>query len=134
MHMTKQRQAETRATAHGTYDDHGLVVATDIGTPVDPDNFTARFHMLREAAGLRRIRLHDVRHAHASSMLRAGVEMIVVSRRLGHEDEAFTMRTYRHVTPDQQESAVSRLDEFMARKVAGGHRPETNVSAVSANG
>ena len=110
------------------------MIATALGKPIDPDNFSSRFRRLQADAELPRIRLHDTRHSHASSLLRAGVEMIVVSRRLGHENEAFTMSTYGHITTGQQEDAVARLDEFMARKAHQRQDPRTIVSGVSATG
>ncbi len=123
-----------RAAAGKAYEDNDIVVATQLGKPVDPDNFSRRFRRLRKVSSLRRITLHDTRHSHASSLLRAGVEMIVVSRRLGHEDEAFTMRIYGHVTASQQEDAVAKLDDYMSRKRAASGLPKSNVSGMSANG
>ncbi len=58
-----------------------------------------------------RIRLHDVRHTHASLLLSAGVPVKVVSERLGHSDVAFTMRVYQHVLPGMQRDAA---DQFAA--------------------
>jgi integrase len=60
--------------------------------------------------------------------------MIIVSRRLGHENEAFTMNTYGHITADQQEDAVARLDEYMAHKSHAGRNTTTYVSGASASG
>ena len=45
------------------------------------------------------IRLHDLRHTHASLLLRDRVPIKVVSERLGHSNPAFTMTTYQHVLP-----------------------------------
>src|SRR6185436_14365676 len=55
-------------------------------------------------SGLPRIRLHDLRHTHATLLLKAGVPIEVVSERLGHATPAFTMATYQHVLPDATRS------------------------------
>lgn len=51
------------------------------------------------AFGLRKIRLHDLRHTYATLLLEAGVSMNAVSRLLGHADVTITVRLYGHVTP-----------------------------------
>jgi integrase len=53
------------------------------------------------------IRLHDLRHTHATVLLREGVPLKVVSERLGHKDVATTLRTYAHVMPGDQQAAAS---------------------------
>jgi len=52
------------------------------------------------------IRLHDLRHTHASLLLAAGVPVHVVAQRLGHADPGFTMRVYGHLLPRQQRDAA----------------------------
>ncbi len=60
-------------------------------------------------AKLPRIRLHDLRHTHATLMIAAGVPVKVVSERLGHSTPAFTMTVYQHVLPAMQREAVQNL-------------------------
>ena len=57
--------------------------------------------------GLRRIRLHDLRHTHASLGLAAGVSTKVVSERLGYATSAFTADIYTHVMPILEEEATA---------------------------
>ena len=56
-------------------------------------------------AGLRVIRLHDLRHLHATELLRLGEPLHVVANRLGHKDAMVTATVYAHVTDEQAESA-----------------------------
>ena len=56
------------------------------------------------------MRFHDLRHTHATQLLRAGVNAKVVSERLGHANVSITLNTYAHVLPDMQQSAVDALD------------------------
>lgn len=54
------------------------------GRPLHPDTISALFHKHCDAAGLPRIRLHDVRHSYATAALMAGVSPKIISERLGH--------------------------------------------------
>ncbi len=65
-----------------------------------------------------RIRLHDVRHTHATLLLAAGVNPKVVSERLGHSSVAFTLDTYAHVMPGMQPEAAEIFHRLIA-KAAG---------------
>ena len=66
-----------------------------------------------ERSGLKRVRFHDLRHSHASQLLKAGVHVKIVSERLGHASVAFTMDTYGHVLPGLQQEAASKIDEAL---------------------
>ena len=70
----------------------GLVFTWPAGRPIHPQRFSTWFEQLARAAGLPRIRLHDVRHSYATAALAA--------ERLGHATIAITMDTYSHVLPD----------------------------------
>jgi integrase len=60
-----------------------------------------------QRSGLPRIRLHDLRHTHATHLLASGVNVKVLSERLGHASVAFTLDVYGHVMPGQQASAAA---------------------------
>lgn len=77
--------------------DAGLVFTKEDGSPLNPDFVTKHFYVLAQRAGLRRVRLHDLRHTSASLALEAGVAMKVVSDRLGHSSIAITANLYTHV-------------------------------------
>lgn len=79
------------------------------GKPLHPDTITALFHKHCEAAGLPRIRLHDVRHSYATAALKAGISPKVISERLGHASPAFTLQTYTHVIPGMDELAADTV-------------------------
>ena len=64
---------------------------------------------LSESAGLRPIRLHDLRHIHATELLRLGEPLHVVAKRLGHRDAMVTATIYAHVSSEQSETASSRF-------------------------
>ena len=64
-------------------------------------------------ARARCIRLHDLRHTHASLLLQAGVSIKVVSERLGHRTIALTMDTYTHVLPAMDADAADRFARLL---------------------
>ncbi|MGM9602558.1 MAG: tyrosine-type recombinase/integrase [Faecousia sp.] len=66
-----------------------------------------------EASGIEKIRLHDLRHSHASLLINMGVPILMVSERLGHEDVETTLRTYGHLYPSTTSEAVEKLDNLM---------------------
>ena len=73
-------------------------------------------HQMRkgcEACGLEKIRLHDIRHSHASLLINLGYPVLVVSERLGHEDVETTLQTYGHLYKTTTSEAVKKLDDLM---------------------
>jgi integrase len=61
--------------------------------------------------------LHDLRHTHATLLLRDGVPVKVVAERLGHAQASITMDVYAHVLGDMQEKAVDSIDAALFRYV-----------------
>ncbi|MFC1933342.1 site-specific integrase [Chloroflexota bacterium] len=64
-------------------------------------------------SGLKAIRFHDLRHTHASLMLKQGIHPKIVQERLGHSSITMTLDTYSHVAPGLQEAAAVRFDELL---------------------
>ena len=62
---------------------------------------------------LPQIRLHDLRHSHATHLLAAGVHPKIAQERLGHSSIAITMDTYSHAMPNMQADAAARIDAAM---------------------
>jgi integrase len=109
---------EKLAIGPGAYADQGLVFAGEDGAPIHPVLFSQMFDRHVRDATLPTIRLHDLRHTHATIALQAGVHPKVVSERLGHATVAFTLDTYSHAIPAMQEDAA----ETIARLVFGGEQ------------
>lgn len=65
------------------------------------------------------IRFHDLRHTHATLLLRQGVHVKVVSERLGHSTVGITLDTYSHVLPDMQEGATAKLEAALGDLTLG---------------
>lgn len=91
-----------------------LVFTSDAGTPIQPKNLRDRhFFPIRDAAGVPKIRLYDLRHTTAPLMLQLGENPKIVAERLGHASIVLTLDTYSHVLPSMQEEATARLDHLL---------------------
>lgn len=100
---------EQRMMMGAGFTDHGLVFCRPDGEPWRPESITQAFDRHLKAKALPRIRLHDLRHTHATHLLAAGVNPRVVSERLGHASVAFTLDTYGHVLDGQQADAAAAV-------------------------
>jgi integrase len=105
----RARQLEERLAVGEGYGDQDLVVAMPDGKPVHPKTMSYWFELEIKRLGLPRIRLHDLRHTHATLALIAGVHPRVVQERLGHANVSITLDTYSHVDLDMQAAAAARV-------------------------
>jgi integrase len=74
LHRHLARLDAEREAFEGSYHDSGLLVCHPDGRPVHPDTITDRFNRLVDRAGVKRIRLHDVRHTYVTTSLDAGID------------------------------------------------------------
>lgn len=109
LHAHRSRQAAQQEDWGAEYHGNDLVFRREDGSPIHPDSFTQAFDAEVRRSGLPRIRLHDLRHTHATIALRAGIPVKVISERLGHENPAFTMKQYAHVLPGMQAEAAALI-------------------------
>jgi integrase len=114
----RTRQLEERLAVGAGYVDQDLVVAMPDGQPVHPKTMSYWFTLEIKRLGLPRIRLHDLRHTHATLALIAGVHPRVVQERLGHANVSITLDTYSHVDLDMQAAAAASV----AALVTGGNQ------------
>ena len=96
--------------------DSGLVFCHPDGKPLDPGVVSHTFAKVLKKAGLPHIRFHDLRHTHATLLLKAGIHSKIVSERLGHANIGITLDTYSHVLPGLQERAAECFDEMLEAK------------------
>ncbi len=103
----RKAQRERRLSAGPAWDGkHDLVVCDELGQPVHPDSFSREFERCARSFGLPKIRLHDLRHTHATLALKAGVHPKVVSERLGHATISVTLDLYTEVIPSIAKDAA----------------------------
>ena len=94
--------------------EHDLVVSNSYGSPVSVTNFSKRYFkkMLVTAGISKDVTFHSIRHAHATYLLKSGVNVKVVSERLGHSSTSVTMDIYAHALPSMQDTAIKAIDEI----------------------
>jgi integrase len=86
---------------------------TPTGGRYIPSGSLAALPSWSAATGAPQIRLHDLRHLHATLALAAGVAPRVLADRLGHSTTAVTTDTYQHVLPDLDHDAARRVAELV---------------------
>jgi integrase len=102
-----------REAFEGSYHDSGLLVCHPDGRPVHPDTITDRFNRLVDRAGVKHIRLHDVRHTYATTSLDAGVDPKIVADRIGHANMAYTLAIYTHKSTGKDRGAAETVAEVL---------------------
>jgi integrase len=111
--LHRQRQNTERRYASEVWTETGYVVVREDGQPLDPDRISHLFRLTAEAAGVPRIRLHDLRHTAAALALATGMHPKVMSDRLGHSSIAITLDVYGHLVPGLQEDAAAAVGELL---------------------
>lgn len=104
-----RQAAAAAAVSDPTGQDLDLAFCRKNGQPKDPDAVSHRFAQLVTRLGLPRIRLHDLRHTHATIALQAAINPKVVQERLGHASVNVTLDTYTHVLPPMHREAASLI-------------------------
>jgi integrase len=110
----KKEQTKRRLLLGEAWVDEDVVSDRGDGRPIEPGELSRAFNRLAGDG----VRLHDLRHAFATTLLEAGVHPKVASEALGHASVAFTMDTYQHVTPTMGEQVASAMQ---AALMSHGH-------------
>lgn len=98
------------------HNDRRMVFTTAVGSFVDAHNFMRRcWRPICSSLGLKGVTFHDLRHAHASQLLAAGVNPQIVMQRLGHSSLDITLRIYAHLLPSMQEAAMGQINKIFKR-------------------
>ena len=97
------------------YMESNWVLANAKGMPRSPNSFSAHdFKQILKKAGIdTNVRIHDLRHTHATWLLEAGINVKIVSERLGHSSCRITLDTYSHVLKTMQDEAVQALNKIL---------------------
>ena len=112
----RRSQAERKLSLGPDYQDNDLMFCSDSGVMLDSCNIVKRvFNPALKAAGLRRIRFHDLRHTAGSQMVMAGVDLRTVQKILGHRTPLMTMR-YAHLSDEHMAEAAAKLQDRLKRK------------------
>jgi integrase len=84
------------------------------GTPQSPDAFSAEWRDAADSVGLTNIPLHALRHTHASQLIDAGVDVVTISKRLGHASPTVTLKMYAHLFRKNDGKASDAINAALA--------------------
>lgn len=104
---------QEKEDADDIYQNNDLVICTTIGTPVSPSNLSRTYRAIIKRSGLSPIRFHDLRHTHATLLLKQGVNPKIVAERLGHADIRITLDTYSHLLPSMQKETARNFGKML---------------------
>ena len=103
------RQLDEQSDWDDAWVESGLVFTAENGSALDSDSVSRYWRQAVKKAMLPKVRLHDLRHTHATLALQAGIHPKVVSERLGHATVSITLDTYSHAIPAMQEEAAALI-------------------------
>lgn len=109
----RSRQSEAKIAAGPLWQDHGLIFTSEVGTPMDPDNFSHTFSKLCQKADLGHWHPHELRHSGASLMLAQGTPLHVVSEILGHASITITKDVYGHLLEGDKRAAATSMSRAL---------------------
>jgi integrase len=113
----RKAQSERRLLLGDGWHDTDLIIEEGDGQPVSPDAFSRAFYRMAHDMGLPTVRLHDLRHAYATTLLIGGIHPKVASEALGHSSVGFTLDTYSHVVPSMQQAAADAIEAALGQAV-----------------
>lgn len=94
------------------------VVFGEFHESVSTSTLDRKYEKYVELSGVKKIRIHDFRHSHASYLINKGIIVSVVAARLGHSDVATTLNTYSHLFPTTEADAVLQMeDDFKSAQI-----------------
>jgi len=111
----RKEQLELRLKlGQGRLPDDAAVFTNWRGEMRSPGAISAEFALAAKQAGLGHITMHSLRHCHASMLIRAGVNIVEIARRLGHASCNVTLGTYAHMFSSQDGAAVAAINATLA--------------------
>jgi integrase len=110
LRQRRRQQIQDRLKAGPAWHEYNLVFTTHEGRPLRESYVLSMLKYFAGRAGVPPIRFHDLRHTHATILLRQGVHPKVVAERLGHTRVSFTLEVYSHVLPDTQREAIKAME------------------------
>lgn len=117
LRQQKHWQKKNRAFFGSDYHHNTHVTTWPDGRPILTEYVTKQFKKFIQEHNLPEIRFHDLRHTHATELLKAGINPKIVSERLGHSSIRITLDTYSHVVPTLQKEAA----ELAAQNIFGSN-------------
>lgn len=109
----KLEQSKSKEIMGVQYNSNDLVCCNSEGKPIHPTRLNHKFHDILEKNNLPLIRFHDLRHSHASLLLKENVQIKAISERLGHSNVNITMNLYSHIYKETNQKIAKTFDKFL---------------------
>ena len=110
----RRKHLELRlALGLGRPEPDALVFCHADGSPMSPDNLSRDWVRACKSLGLRRVMFHALRHTHVSALIAAGVDVVQISRRIGHSSPTVTLNTYTHLFKTADTAAADAIEAAM---------------------
>jgi integrase len=97
----------------GKLPEHALLFSDVDGAPLPPNATSSRFGEFADSIGMPEITFHSLRHTHASQLIDAGVDIVTISKRLGHAKPDVTLRIYAHLFRNDDSKAAAAINAVM---------------------
>ena len=89
--------------------------------PIVPEAVQHKLKRECEKSGVKKIRVHDLRHSHVAYLIHQGEEPLIIKERLGHRDIKMTLNTYGHLYPNQQRKVADMLNNQKEKSLSNGN-------------
>ncbi len=80
--------------------------------PLPTTTIARNFNKYIQVANVKKVKVHDLRHSHASLLINQGASILIVSQRLGHKDVNETLNTYSHMFPSKEKEVIDLIDNL----------------------
>ena len=126
-HHWREQQERRLGIGLGKAPESAPVFAGADGRHLSPNAVTKAWPVAMAAIGMPAVTLHSLRHTHASMLINAGLDILTISRRLGHSSPTITLNVYGHLIHGGDDRAAQIMDAaFGSKMVAGGERKPEN--------
>lgn len=110
----RRKQLEMRlALGLGRPDPDALIFCNPDGSPMSPDDISRDWARACKSLGLPKVTFHALRHTHVSALIAAGLDVIAISRRIGHSSPTVTLNTYGHLFRNTDAAAATAIEAAM---------------------
>ena len=113
-HHQTQQEEERKWAGSKWRNKWDLVFTTKLGTPLDERGVLRHFQRILVAAGLPKMRIHDLRHSAVAILIAQGVNIKAISELLGHSSVAFTLQVYGHLLEETKRETAIKMDAALA--------------------
>ena len=116
LRLHKARQQERRLKLGiGRAPDEGLVFSKWNGQPRAPHSVSQKFRTIMAEIAIEGVTLHSLRHTHASQLIASGMDVLTISRRLGHGSPVITLKTYGHLFGNTDARAAEIMEATFSK-------------------